>query len=267
MRITSLASGSSGNALVIHVGGKALLVDCGLPQRTIERHLRGAGLTPHDLAGVLLTHEHGDHAQSAGPLARRYGLPLLANGPTLAALEATLAGVDTVELPVGEQLTLGPYTVRSFPVPHDAAAPVGYTICGGGWCAGVAIDLGSWDARVVAGLMDADIVIIEANHDRERLRNAPYQWPVKQRIFSPYGHLDNIAAAELLAHLAVDGRTRTAWLAHLSEQANSPELAVRMVRGVLGLNNATSIASVHAMPRRSALTWESDHHLRQALLF
>ncbi len=266
LHVTSLASGSSGNALLLQTDTSALLVDCGVPQRAIERHLRHSGLQPGDLAGILLTHEHGDHALSAGAFARRYGVPVIANRATIAALGALRDGVPFRELPTGACTQVGPFEVRSFPVPHDAAEPVGYAICAGGWCVGVAVDLGSWDDAVLAGLAPADLVVLEANHDRERLRAAPYSWPVKQRIYGPRGHLDNVAAAELLARLGADGRQRTAWLAHLSEQANSPRIAVDVVSGVLALAEVACIC-VHALPRRAPLVWESDRHLRQLELF
>lgn len=264
--VTSLASGSSGNALLVRAGAAALLIDCGISQRAIERHLRHAGLAPGDLAAILLTHEHGDHTLSAGPLARRYGIPIVANGPTAAALGEALDDVTLRELPVGAELEIGGCAVQSFPVPHDAAAPVGYTVAAGGWCVGVAVDMGSWDGTVIAGLSPADLVVVEANHDRERLRSAPYAWPIKQRIYSPLGHLDNIDAGALLACLGADRRPRTAWLAHLSEQANSPQIALRAVAGVLNLARVGCI-SLAALPRRAPLTWESDRHMRQSELF
>ena len=266
LRVTSLASGSSGNALLVQKDNYALLVDCGLPQRTIERHLRHAGLAPSDLTAILLTHEHGDHALSAGPLARRYGIPLIANRPTADALGLLRDGVPFQVLPTGVAREIVGITVRSFRVPHDAAEPVGYAISAGGWCVGVAIDLGSWDESVLDGLAQADLVVLEANHDRERLRMAPYAWPIKQRIYSPFGHLDNVEAGALLARLGADGRKRTAWLAHLSEHANSPRIAVDIVSSVLALADVTCIG-VHALPRRAPLTWESDRHLQQMELF
>jgi phosphoribosyl 1,2-cyclic phosphodiesterase len=266
LRVTSFASGSSGNALLIQTDTCALLVDCGLPQRAIERHLRHAGLAPSDLTAILLTHEHGDHALSAGPLARRYGIPLIANRPTADALGLLRDGVPFQVLPTGAMREIAGIAVRSFRVPHDAAEPVGYTIGAGGWCVGVAIDLGSWDEGVLGGLAQADLVVLEANHDRERLRMAPYAWPIKQRIYSPLGHLDNMEAGALLALLGADGRRRTAWLAHLSEQANSPRIAVDVVASVLALADVACIG-VHALPRRAPLTWESDRHLEQLELF
>ncbi|HEU5101707.1 MAG TPA: MBL fold metallo-hydrolase [Roseiflexaceae bacterium] len=264
--VTSLASGSSGNALLIQADGAALLIDCGLPQRAIERHLAHAGLRPANLTAILLTHEHGDHVLSAGPLARRHGIPVVANAETAAALGPALGGVALLDMAVGDRMALGPFGVRSFGVPHDAAAPVGYTIQVGGWCVGVAIDLGSWDEGVLEGLRAADLVVLESNHDRERLRLAPYDWAVKQRIYSRLGHLDNMDAGALLARLGADGRRRTAWLAHLSERANSPEIATRIVSSVLSVAQVACF-DIRALPRRAAVTWESDRHLQQMELF
>lgn len=266
LRVTSLASGSSGNALVLQCGQRALLIDCGLPQRRIERHLAHAGLRPADLAAIVLTHEHGDHTMSAGAMARRHGLPVVANRPTADALHTTLSGAELRLLPVGGTLRIGPFELRSFPVSHDAAAPVGYCIQAGGWCVGLAIDLGCWDEAVLDALRQADLVVIEANHDREKLRAAPYDWAVKQRIFSPLGHLDNVDAGALLARLGADGRRRTAWLAHLSERANSPGIALNIVGGVLAMAQVRCI-DLQALPRTSPLTWESDRHMQQLELF
>ncbi len=266
IRVTSFASGSSGNALLIQAAGAALLIDCGLPQRAIERHLGHAGLRPADLTAILLTHEHGDHVLSAGPLARRYGIPIVANTATAAALSGALSGVERLNLAVGGTIALGPFGVRSFAVPHDAAAPVGYCIQADGWCVGVAIDLGSWDDGVLESLRAADLVVLESNHDRERLRLAPYDWAVKQRIYSRLGHLDNMEAGALLARLGADGRRRTAWLAHLSERANSPQIATKIVSSVLAMAQVACI-DIHALPRRATLSWESDRHPQQLELF
>ena len=266
LRVTSFASGSSGNAMLIQADSAALLVDCGLTQRAIERQLGHADLRPADLAAILLTHEHGDHTLSAVPFSRRHGIPLVANAPTVAALGLLSQGVAYQVLPTGGTAEIGGLLVRSFPVPHDAAEPVGYTITAGGWCVGIAIDMGSWDQAVLDGLAPADLVVVESNHDRERLRIAPYSWPVKQRIFGPRGHLDNMDAGALLARLGADGRRRTAWLAHLSEQANSSRIALDVVAGVLALAEVRCIA-VHALPRRAPLTWESDRQLEQLELF
>jgi len=264
--VTSLASGSSGNALLIKGDAGALLVDCGLPQRTIERQLRYVGMEPAGLTAILLTHEHGDHASSAGPMARRWGLPVVCNGPTRRALGAQLDGAQVIEWEVGGGGTIGAFHATTFAIPHDAAAPVGYLIDAGACCVGVAVDLGSWDEHVVTSLRAADLLVVEANHDRERLLAAPYPWSIRHRIMSDRGHLDNVQAGALLARIGDDGRTRDVWLAHLSEHANSPEIAVRMVGATLRMAGVQAMR-LAALPRKQAQRWSSDMVMQQQALF
>jgi phosphoribosyl 1,2-cyclic phosphodiesterase len=269
--VTSLASGSSGNALLAQCGAEALLIDSGIALRSLERLLAYRGIAMAQIRALLLTHEHGDHALSAAALARRYGVPVVCNAATRAALDAELSHVPVKELPVGERAGIGPFDVTSFRLRHDAADPVGFRIQAAGATAAVAVDLGSWDAGTVAALRDADLVVLEANHDRELLRAAPYPWAIQQRIYGPLGHLDNVQAGELLAH-ALANRPCDVWLAHLSAQANSPQIAVRGVQRVLDLAGVTG-AHLRALPRRSvnapggAPTWHSASRFMQGRLF
>lgn len=266
LAVTSLASGSSGNALLVQRGDIAVLVDCGVAQRTIERQLRLVGVEPAGLAAVLLTHEHGDHACSAGPLARRWRLPVICNAPTRAALGDQLQGVEVAELDTVHELRVGPFAVTSFALRHDAAAPVGYLIDDGTHRVGVAIDLGSWNEATVEGLRPADLIVLEANHDRERLLAAPYPWGIRQRIMSPFGHLDNVQAGDLLAHVGNDGRARDVWLAHLSQHANSPEIATRVVQTTLRMAGVEKLR-LAALPRKQPMRWSSERMLIQRALF
>jgi phosphoribosyl 1,2-cyclic phosphodiesterase len=265
LTVTSLASGSSGNALLVHCTTGTLLVDCGLSQRAIEHHLAHSGRAVSDLLALLITHEHGDHTLCAGPLARRHAIPIITNRPTAAALTNELAGVRLIELPTGSAVTIGPFHVQSFPVSHDAVEPVGYVIEAEQWRVAIATDLGTWDAPVADALAHGDLIVLEANHDRERLRVAPYADSLKDRITSDRGHLDNVAAGQLLATIGADGRKRTAWLAHLSQEANSPAIALRMVCGVLSMAGVAGI-DVAVMPRRTPLTWSSDTRADQLQL-
>jgi phosphoribosyl 1,2-cyclic phosphodiesterase len=266
LTVTSLASGSSGNALLLRHEQHVLLVDCGLSQRALERALARAALAPAQVCALLLTHEHGDHAGCAGAFARRHGLTIAANGATLAALVSDTAGVACLDLPTGSERAIGPFSVRSFSLPHDAADPVGYVVRVSGACVAIATDLGSWHAGVAAAIACADLIVLEANYDHERLRSAPYAWPIKQRIYGERGHLDNVDAGRLLATIGADGRRRTAWLAHLSQEANSPEVALRVVRGILQMASVRCI-DVHALPRRAPINWAGDENAEQLALF
>jgi phosphoribosyl 1,2-cyclic phosphodiesterase len=259
--------------LLIWTERAALLIDCGLALRTIERQMRYLGVAPERLAAILLTHEHGDHSLSAAALARRYGLPLLCNAETGAALAEQQRQLPYECLPEGELAAVAEFEVRSFAVPHDAAAPVGYQVAAAGARVGLAIDLGSWDEQVADGLRSADLLVVEANHDREMLTAAPYPWLVQQRIHGPRGHLDNVQSGELLARIAQDGRRRDVWLAHLSEQANSARRAMDGVRRVLALQGCASHCRLHVLPRRSQCApgrlpiWSGEAMFQQQSLF
>lgn len=265
LSVTALASGSSGNALLLRCGDDALLVDCGIPLRTLEGLLRYQGLEARQIRAVLLTHEHGDHALSAAALARRHGVPVLANAVTRAALADELAGLPAETLPVGELAALGPFELRSFRVPHDAADPVGFRINAGGASVAVAVDLGSWGEELAAELCGADLLVVEANHDRELLRASPYPHEIRQRIFGPRGHLDNVQCGELIARVC-GGAPCDVWLAHLSEQTNTPKVALAGVQRVLGLAGLRGMR-LAALPRRAARgpggapTWRSEDRL------
>ncbi|MBX0327601.1 MBL fold metallo-hydrolase [Oscillochloris sp. ZM17-4] len=269
--VTSLASGSSGNALVIQRDDAAILIDCGIALRTMERLLRYRGIAPESIRALLLTHEHGDHALSAAALARRYGAPVICNAATRAALGAELDGVAVELLPVGERACVGPFDVSSFRLRHDAADPVGYRVAADGAAMALAVDLGSWDDETAAALSGADLLVVEANHDRELLRASAYPWATRQRIFGPLGHLDNMQCGELLARAGVRAGHEV-WLAHLSEQTNSPRMATAGVGRVLELANRRGV-SLRALPRRSvngpggAPAWHSDTRLLQQTMF
>ncbi|NTV64316.1 MAG: MBL fold metallo-hydrolase [Oscillochloris sp.] len=268
--VTSLASGSSGNALLVERAGQALLIDCGVALRTIDQLLRYRGVAPDSIRALLLTHEHGDHTLSAAALARRYGVPIVCNAATHAALGCDIAGLVEV-LPVGERASIAAFDVSSFRVRHDAADAVGYRVSADGATLALAVDLGSWDATTVDALHAADLLVVEANHDRELLRASRYPWALQQRICGPLGHLDNIQCGELLARSGVCS-DQEVWLAHLSEQTNSARQAVAGVRRVLEIAGQPNV-SLRALPRRSlnapggAPMWQSDTRLLQQRMF
>ena len=265
LSVTSLASGSSGNALLVRCGDAALLVDCGIPLRTLESLLRYQGAEPCQIKALVLTHEHGDHAFSAAALARRHKVPVLLNAATRAAMGAELDGLPVELLPVGELAAVGPFELRSFRVSHDAADPVGLRVCAAGATVAVAVDLGSWSDETVENLCGADLIVVEANHDRELLRGSPYSWPIQQRIFGPRGHLDNVQCGELIAR-ACGVAACDVWLAHLSQQTNSPKGAAAGVRRVLSLAGVKGVR-LGVLPRRSAKgptgapTWRSEDRM------
>ena len=267
LQITSLASGSSGNVFLVQTTTQTLLVEAGQAARTIERQLQRRGIDPASLGAIVVSHEHHDHMQAAGPLARRYAVPIVCSPGTAAVMQRDWHGLD-VRTFGADGLTVGDVDLWGFPLPHDAQDPQGLLLEHAGHTVGWALDLGHVPDHLVACLQEADLVIVESNHDRERLMQAPYGWSVKHRILSDRGHLSNLQAAALLAGIGADGRRRTAWLAHLSERANDHPRSVRkIVEAYLLMAGVDSFHLDIAERDRPSAAWTSQATLLQGALF
>lgn len=234
MRVISLGSGSSGNALVAQAGATAVLLDAGFPLRTLLGRMRQASVAPEQIGAVLLTHEHHDHACGAVAFARRYGVPLISDSRTLAAVLAqpargqaesfAPASIERVELPIGRSADVGGLRVRSFPVSHDAVAPCGFVVSSRACQVCYVTDTGMVNEPIIEAMAESSLLVIESNHDRARLLNGPYPWHLKQRILSPTGHLANDQTSEALLRV-LDDAPRWVWLGHLSRTNNTPDIA------------------------------------------
>ena len=240
LRFASLASGSGGNALVVEVreagAATCLMVDCGLNLRDTERRLARLGLEPSAIRGILVTHEHGDHAGRVFDFAAAHGVTVHLTYGSLVALEAegkVIEGVRLSILTAREPLAVEGVEVRPFTVPHDAREPVQFVLSDGAARLGVLTDIGIGTPHVVETLSGLDALVLECNYDREMLWSGGYPRWLKERIAGPFGHLDNEDSARLLA--ALDrSRLKHVVGAHLSQQNNRPELARRALARALG---------------------------------
>ncbi len=231
MRFASLGSGSQGNGLVAAAGATSILVDCGFSTDETERRLARLGLAPADLAGIFVTHEHGDHADGALPFARRHGLRVWMTHGTMRALAADPSEVMIVDSHA--PFAIGDLEAHPFPVPHDAREPVQLVISDGAARLGILTDVGMPTRHIAAMLSGCAALVLECNHDPELLAAGPYPAWLKARIGGPLGHLANDAAAQILA--AIDrSRLRHLVAAHLSQTNNLPRLATAALAGVLG---------------------------------
>jgi phosphoribosyl 1,2-cyclic phosphodiesterase len=235
MQFTILASGSTGNATLVRTEKATLLVDAGLSARKLEGLMAERGVKPSEVDAIVITHEHSDHIKGLGPLARKYHLPIYANPKTWQAMRSMIGEIPDVQqmmLETGATLEMPDFTVQSYPISHDAADPVGYTIQNKEAKLALATDLGYVSDRVRAAIEDANVLVLEANHDIEMLRFGRYPWNVKRRILGDYGHLSNEAAGEAMLDVVSD-RTLRVYLAHLSLNHNTPDLARLSVTQVL----------------------------------
>lgn len=231
--LTVLASGSSGNCALLETPTTRVLVDAGVSSRKIVQRLEVLGVKAEQIDAVLLTHEHSDHASAVGVWARRYKTPIYANRLTAEALSADAKGVEWRLFSTGAEFQLGVLKVQSFAIPHDAAEPVGFVFKHEEHSVGFLTDLGVATKMVLERVRPVHTLVLEANHDEKLLQDDTRRpWAIKQRIFSRHGHLSNAAAAEVLAEIA-GGNLRRAVLGHLSEDCNTPDLALRTVRARL----------------------------------
>jgi phosphoribosyl 1,2-cyclic phosphodiesterase len=235
LKFASLGSGSEGNALLISsvpsipggvmaAGGTTVMLDCGFGLRETERRLARLEMTPADLHGIVVTHEHQDHVGGVFKVARRYGIPVWLSYGTFRAVQDDCSGVTVHICRDGDRLAIGDLQLSPYTVPHDAREPLQYLASDGKVRLGVLTDAGQSTPHLVQSLSGCDALMLECNHDRQMLADSTYPYSLKQRIGGAYGHLSNQTSAEILA--ALDRvRLKTVVGAHLSKQNNTPELA------------------------------------------
>lgn len=233
IRFASLGSGSAGNALLVEHGATCLMLDCGFGLRETVTRLQRFGRQPSDLAGILVTHEHGDHVGGVFRLAKKYGLPVWMTHGTWVACKEVDDGLDLRIIDSHRPLFVGELEVQPFPVPHDAREPVQYVFAASGHRLGVLTDIGETTSHVCDMLSGCSALVLEFNHDATMLQNSAYPPSLKRRISGRYGHLENAAAAALLGRIDC-GSLQHLVAAHLSERNNLPELAVGAVARALG---------------------------------
>lgn len=234
MRFASLGSGSRGNALLVEAGATRILLDCGFGPREAVSKLGRLGLSPEDLSGILVTHEHSDHVAGVFKLAARSRLTVWMTHGTFAAVPQGRGELPGVELIDSHQpFQVGDLEIHPFPVPHDAREPVQFVFSDGRHRLGVVTDLGSSTPHVERMLSGCDALVLECNHDTDMLLSGAYPPHLKRRIAGRFGHLDNNASAALLAALDTH-KLQHLIAAHLSQQNNSPVLAQAALAAVLG---------------------------------
>ncbi|HLX39642.1 MAG TPA: MBL fold metallo-hydrolase [Ktedonobacteraceae bacterium] len=304
MRVISLGSGSSGNALLVEAGARGrtkILVDAGLSSRIIAERLYIAGVHPSQLEAVCVTHEHSDHIIGLPVLMKRYNIPVFSAPETLAAIEQSFAsGIwrtdsgtlvapnfpeaamdvennesselasdvlftqrtpekpHTSAFPIGSSRLIGDIEVQSFPTSHDAVSPCGYLLSAGGCRVCIVTDSGEVTPAMLDAMQRADLLILESNHDRQRLLRGPYPYHLKQRILGPNGHLSNDQAAEAVLRTWRPDSARWLWLAHLSRTNNTPKLALNSMLANLEAAHANlSQLHISVLPPGIGGIWDS----------
>lgn len=232
-----LSSGSSGNSVLVSVGGAKIMVDCGLTGKAATARLEEAGVDARAIDAIIVTHEHIDHISGVGVMCRKFRIPIYATMGTWQAMIGSIGKIDTSlihYIAADVPFKIKDAQITPFATSHDAAESIGAVFsCGGKSCA-LATDLGTVDRHICDLLLQCGLLIIEANHDERMLVNGPYPQSLKQRILSDCGHLSNRMCGAFCARLAREGAVRQITLAHLSSDNNTPEAAYGAVAASLG---------------------------------
>jgi phosphoribosyl 1,2-cyclic phosphodiesterase len=246
LAVTSLGSGSAGNALLLRTAGAVLLVDCGVGVRRLLRALDAVGLTMADVDALLISHEHSDHIRELPRFIAQGTAVLSTRGSARAADVPTRLWQETR---ADRPLRLADVEVIAIPVCHDAEEPCGFLIRSASGSVTVVTDLGCPSPAAVEAIAESRLVVLEANHDEAMLRGGPYPQHLQRRILSDSGHLSNAGCADLLVR-GIRGSTQppTVWLAHLSQTNNRPHLAKQTVQRRLAQVGLR--LDLHALPRQ-----------------
>jgi len=253
IRFTVLGSGSTGNAVLISTDTTNVLVDAGLSSREILRRLAAVGVDHKKLDAVLITHEHSDHAGGLRVLLNSIDCPVYisretedsfystrktnGNGESEGVKRRNALKTRTVEINSEKEFRIGDIDFDAFRVPHDAADNFGFVAKHQGACIATLMDFGHITPLIKEKLKGCDAIVIESNHSRDMLRTCPiYTWDLKQRILSRNGHLSNEELCEWLTN-DFDGSARHIVLAHLSQRANEPHLALLMAKTALEMRS------------------------------
>ncbi len=228
MQFASIGSGSAGNGLVVKEKNTRLLLDCGFGLKDSIERLARINISPEQLTGILITHEHEDHAGGVFKLAKKYQLSVWMTHGTHRMLERALPN-ESVNVHIIDSHTefwIDDIHITPFPVPHDAREPVQYVFSNGDKRLGVLTDTGCSTPHIESMLSGCHALVLECNHDLNMLMNGAYPHSLKQRVSSRLGHLDNLSAAKILSKIDTSNLQHIV-AAHLSEKNNAPSLAVK----------------------------------------
>jgi phosphoribosyl 1,2-cyclic phosphodiesterase len=237
MIFCSLYSGSSGNCTYISSHNTRILVDAGLPGKSIEKALKQIEVEPQSIDGIFVTHEHIDHIKGVGVLSRKYNLPIFANSLTWKSMIKTIGNIKEHNIKVigDKYVNVKDMDILRYNIPHDAACPSGYAIYSEGKKVCIATDMGAFSDEVKTSIEDSDLILLESNHDVEMLKFGPYPYTLKRRILSNIGHLSNEDCGRAIVNIT-NGKRKTIVLGHLSKTNNYPELAYKTVVNILRTN-------------------------------
>lgn len=239
-----LASGSKGNAIFIGTEHTKVLIDAGISARLLEKKLAEINVDLADIDAIVVTHEHTDHIAGLATLGCKMGFPVFANSDTARAIYEILGDAPKFKIfSTGEKFEFGDLEFDPFSIQHDAADPVGFVVQMGSVKVGVCADLGFASSLVTSKLQNCDYLYLEANHQVSMVHSCTRPAVYKQRVLGRLGHLSNDQCAELLKEV-LNPKLKQVYLAHLSSECNTHEVALMVIKAMLEAENAEVAVSI-----------------------
>lgn len=238
LHFVSFGSGSSGNCSLLFTETENILIDSGVGVRSLKKHFKNYGMNLQNVQNILITHDHADHVRSVGNLSKDYNIPVYTTEKVLSGISRnwsvrTKVPAENVRIiDKGVPFYIGSFKITPFGIPHDSSDNVGYCIEHGDITFVLMTDIGHLTDEMKEYIGLANYLVIEADYEKEMLDNGPYPQHLKNRILSPLGHQSNAECGEAIAQYATP-RLKHAWLCHLSDENNHPDLAEMTVKQVL----------------------------------
>ena len=242
MYFNIIASGSKGNATIVIYKNSVVLIDMGITLTRLEEGLSEVKLKLEDIDGAVFTHDHSDHIA---------GLRFISPKITY-ALKGTLPGSLSNVVELNEPFNIEDIQIIPFATSHDAKNPCGFKLIAGDETLVYMTDTGMFLEENLSLIKNPTYLIIESNHDIKMLLHTNRTFELKSRIMSDHGHLCNEDSA-IAATQIIGSDTKEIVLAHLSEEANTPELALEAYRKVFAHFNM----NINKYKVRCANQWTS----------
>lgn len=222
-----LASGSKGNCLFLGTDSTKILIDAGLSVKQIRERLSTIDVKLEEIDAIIITHEHSDHIRGLDVLCKQINIPILANRDTAQAICDTLRIQPKFKIfSTGEPFTFGDIAFHPFSIQHDTVDPIALIATIEGVKIGICTDLGFATSLVKNHLQNCHYLYIESNHEPSMVHACSRPPMYKQRVLGRQGHLSNESCAELLREI-YHKQLKKVYLAHLSEECNNPEVALK----------------------------------------
>jgi phosphoribosyl 1,2-cyclic phosphodiesterase len=264
MKFALLRSGSSGNCSFFEHNDTCILIDAGMSQKRIKEVLEEVGKEPESINAIINTHLHADHLNySTLQICRKFNIPLWVHQRNIGALKTSFKKefIESFEVNCYSDTTfsIGEMVIQPFEVSHDAyAVTSGFSIRPENEAQKFityAADLGIFPDHLIPFFKDSRAIILEANHDTDLLWKNPLRpYMHKKRVAGDCGHLSNIQSADALVKIvqASSKQPELVVLCHLSQDHNTPELAIKSITDIInkhGLDFTLEVALRHERTR------------------